>query len=69
MSDLSWDASYAIALALMAEHPDVELEKVSIANILEWTLELPGFSDDPDLANDDILFAIYQDWYEEANPL
>jgi FeS assembly protein IscX len=26
---------------------------------------LPEFEDDPQLANDDILRAIYQDWYEE----
>ena len=69
LSDLSWDASYAIALALKSKHPDIDLEKVSINNIYNWTLELPGFSDDPDLANDEILYAIYQDWYEEANPL
>jgi FeS assembly protein IscX len=53
----------------MAVRPDEDLEKVSLANILDWTLALPDFSDDPDLVTDDILYSIYQDWYEEANPL
>ena len=53
----------------MEQHPQVELESVSLANILEWTLALPDFSDDPDLVTDEILYSIYQDWYEEANPL
>jgi FeS assembly protein IscX len=34
--------------------------------IFRWTLALPMFEDDPALANDDILAAIYQDWYEET---
>jgi FeS assembly protein IscX len=34
--------------------------------IYHWTLELPGFDDDPELANDGILEAIYQEWYEEV---
>jgi FeS assembly protein IscX len=28
-------------------------------------LQLSDFEDDPSLANDDILYAIYQDWFEE----
>jgi FeS assembly protein IscX len=62
---LNWEATYAVALALMASHPEVILENVSIRMIYEWTLALPNFQDDPALANDDILLAIYQDWYEE----
>jgi len=62
---LNWESIYAIALALKAAHPEVELENVSLQMIFKWTLVLPGFEDDPALANDDILAAIYQDWYEE----
>ena len=35
--------------------------------IFHWTLDLPGFVDDPELANDAILAAIYQEWYEEVD--
>jgi FeS assembly protein IscX len=30
---------------------------------------LPHFVDDPQLANDMILQAIYQEWFEEVNPV
>ncbi len=70
MSDkLHWDAIYEIALALKAQHPEENLENVSLETLFNWTLSLPDFSDDPALANDEILMAIYQEWYEENNPL
>lgn len=66
---LTWDDSYAIALALKERYPEVNLEDVSLGMIYRWTIELPRFSDDPQLVNDDILTAIYQTWFEEVNPL
>ena len=66
---LTWDDSYAIALALREQHPQIDLETVSLEMIYRWTLALPEFDDDPALANDDILEAIVQEWLEEANPL
>jgi FeS assembly protein IscX len=62
---LHWESTYAIALALKAEHPNVDMESVSLRMILAWTLALSNFKDDPALAHDDILLAIYQDWFEE----
>lgn len=64
---LTWESSYATALALKARFPQVDLEQVSLGMIYRWVIELPDFDDDPALANDSILMAIYQDWYEEAN--
>jgi FeS assembly protein IscX len=66
---LSWEDSYAIALALMELHPSVQLDDVSLGMIYRWTLELPEFLDDPELANDSILSAIFQEWFEEVNPV
>ena len=66
---LYWDATYEIALALKARHPNQNLEDVSLGDIFRWTIALPEFLDDPDLANDEILAAIYQEWYEELHPL
>jgi FeS assembly protein IscX len=63
---LTWEDSYAIALALQAHHPDADLEQVSLGTIYQWTLALPEFEDDRELANDAILSAIYQEWYEEV---
>ncbi|WKZ34390.1 MAG: Fe-S cluster assembly protein IscX [Anaerolineales bacterium] len=62
---LIWESTYAIALELRRQHKDVKLEEVSLQQIYIWTLELSEFEDDPALANDDILYAIYQDWFEE----
>lgn len=66
---LNWDAIYEIVLALKSRYPQVDLEEVSLRQVYEWTTALPGFSDDPELANDEILMAIFQEWYEEINPI
>ena len=62
---LTWESTYAIALALKRAYPGIDLEVVTLGNIQEWTLALEDFDDDPALVNDEILSAIYQDWYEE----
>ena len=65
-STLTWDDSYAIAQELSKLNPEINLEDVSLMMIFQWTLELPGFEDEPELANDAILAAIYQEWFEEV---
>lgn len=62
---LTWESTYAIALALKRLHPQINLTEVSFEQIYAWTLALPEFQDDPSLCNDDILSAIFRDWYEE----
>ena len=62
---LTWESTYATALALKREHPAIDMETVTLGDIYMWTLALEDFDDDPALANDEILSAIYQDWYEE----
>ena len=62
---LNWEATYAIALELRRQHKDANIEEVTLRQILDWTLQLQEFEDDAALANDDILYAIYQDWFEE----
>ena len=62
---LTWESIYAIALALKQAHPGIDMETVTLGNIQDWTLALEDFDDDPALVNDEILSAIYQDWYEE----
>jgi FeS assembly protein IscX len=63
---LTWDDSYAIAQELIQRHPDVRVESVSLGMIYRWTMEIPNFMDDKELANDSILSAIYQEWLEET---
>lgn len=62
---LNWDSTYAIALELRRQHPDADLEQVSLGQIYKWTLALSDFEDDPALVNDGILSSIFQDWFEE----
>ena len=66
---LTWEDSYAIALALIEQHPGIDLQDVSINMIYEWTIRLADFEDDQDLANEQILNAIYLEWFEEVNTL
>ena len=62
---LTWESTYAIALELRRLHPNVDLEQVSLQQIYRWTLALSDFEDDPALVNDNILLAIFQEWFEE----
>ena len=62
---LTWESTYAIALELKRRHPGINIESVTLGDIQKWILALPNFDDDPALVNDEILSAIYQDWYEE----
>jgi len=62
---LTWESTYAIALSLKRERPDVDLENVTLGDIQTWTLALTDFDDDPALVNDEILLAKFQEWYEE----
>jgi FeS assembly protein IscX len=66
---LTWDDTFEIAFALKQTHPGARMEEVSLAMILAWTTALPEFCDDPHLANDSILLDIFQEWFEEVNPL
>ena len=62
---LTWESTYAIALELRRRHPETNMESLSIQQIFDWTVQLVEFEDDPSLCNDDILYSIYQDWFEE----
>jgi FeS assembly protein IscX len=67
--NLYWDAIYEIVRALKASHPDQNLDDVSLGDVFRWTVALPNFADDPGLVNDEILAAIYQEWFEELHPI
>ncbi len=62
---LSWESTYAVALELKRYHPGIDLTSVTLKQVFDWTVALPGFRDDPSLCNDGILASIFQDWYEE----
>lgn len=66
---IGWEDSYEIVLALRHQHPDIDLEEVSLGMIYQWTVDLPEFLDDYELANEQILLTIYQEWFEEVNSI
>lgn len=62
---LYWDATYAIAIALIEHYPEldpVEVGTLELANLVE---ALPNFKDDPELVTERILKDIQITWYEE----
>ena len=61
---LTWEATFALADRLRQQHPDVDLQHVSLGQIYRWVTAWLDFDDDPALANDDILMAIYREWLE-----
>jgi FeS assembly protein IscX len=67
--ELYWDSTYAIALALIEHYPDTFPEDVGLNELAELVEALPGFRDDPALANERILLDIQVTWYEEATYL
>lgn len=64
-TQLYWDSSYEIVLALIENYPDANLETLGLHELNRKIVSLPGFADDPAWANDAILKAILRDWYEE----
>jgi FeS assembly protein IscX len=62
---LTWDDSFEIAQLLSRRRVQIDLREVSLGNILEWTRELPEFSDDVESVTDQILMDIFCEWLEE----
>jgi len=69
IDELYWDSTYAIALALIQHHPDLDPGDVGLGEMAELIENLPGFSDDPALATERILLDIQIVWYEETTNL
>ena len=44
---LTWESTYAIALELRRQHPDIDFEEITLGQIYKWTLQLNEFEDDP----------------------
>jgi FeS assembly protein IscX len=62
---LYWDSPYAIAMALIEQHPGLDPEGVGLEQMADLIEHLPGFKDDPALATERILLDIQITWYEE----
>jgi FeS assembly protein IscX len=69
MSELYWEATYAIAMALIEYFPDHNPEEVGLNELAQIVQSLPGFNDEPGLVTEQILLDIQAVWYEEATSL
>jgi len=63
---LYWDATYAIAMALIDRFPERSAEDVGLLELSQMVESLPGFGDDPGMVTERILLDIQTVWYEEA---
>ncbi len=62
---LGWTDVRALAEALEAARPDVDLERLRFTDLHRWITGLPGFSGDPKASNEKLLEAIYLAWRDE----
>ena len=66
---LTWENTVEIVSILKARHPGTRVQDLSLNTIYQWTIEIPGFEDDRELVNDEILYSILREWFEEVNPV
>lgn len=64
---LYWDSTYALALALMEAHPQVDIEQVGLDELLGMIVRLPQFADDPACVTEAVLLDVMREWFEEAS--
>jgi FeS assembly protein IscX len=65
VSALYWDSTYGIAMALMESHPELFPDNIGLEELLSLIEELPGFVDNPELANERLLLDVLATWLEE----
>lgn len=63
---LYWDTPYAIALALIERYPQLNPVDVGLYELATLIESLPGWKDDPALANERLLLDVQQEWYESS---
>lgn len=66
---LYWDSAYAIAVTLISLYPEISPELIGLEELATMVVQLPGFADDPELANERLLKDIIIAWYEEISTL
>ncbi len=65
----SWEDTYAVAFIIQERYSNINLEDVSFDTIYRWSFQFPEFSEDPEHVNEEILCAIFHEWFEEVCPV
>ena len=63
---MRWTDAREIAIALSERHPGVAPLTVRFTDLHRYVRELPGFSDDPQRSNEQLLEAIQLAWLDEV---
>lgn len=61
---LHWNDFSRMVRALHSAYPDVDPLDLSISKLFKMILNLPGFDDDPEAANEEILEKLQMAWHE-----
>lgn len=64
---LSWTDTLDIAIELYEVHPEVDPRQVRFTDLMQWTMDLPEFNDDPKRCGEKILEAIQAAWIDELD--
>ncbi len=63
---MKWTEVQEIAIQLSEAHPDVDPLNVNFVDLMQWTMALQEFDDDPKHCGERILEGIQQAWIEEV---
>ena len=62
---MNWTDSTLIAEELYDKYPDVDPKTIRFTDLMQWVLELDGFTDNESNCGERILEAIQMAWIEE----
>ncbi len=65
---MKWTDSREIALALLDVFPDQNPAQVRFTDLMQWVMDLPEFTDQPEHCGERILEAIQMCWMDEYDP-
>ena len=62
---MKWTDSTLIAEELYDKYPDIDPKTIKFTDLMQWVLELDGFTDNENNCGERILEAIQMAWIEE----
>lgn len=62
---MKWTESTLIAEELYDKYPDIDPKTIRFTDLMQWVLELDGFTDNENNCGERILEAIQMAWIEE----
>lgn len=63
---MKWTDTLIIAETLYDKYPDIDPKTVLFTDLMQWVMDLEGFTDKPDRCGEKILEAIQLAWIDEA---